>query len=67
VFGGGVLPRYVPPFSWGKADELVEFRLEQFLEVAVAAMGRRKVELTPSTKELLKRAWERTRTERGGR
>jgi hypothetical protein len=67
VLGGGVLPRYVPPFSWGKTGELVEFRLEQFLEVAEAAMSRRKVELTPSAKDLLKRAWERTRAERGGR
>jgi UDP-N-acetylglucosamine diphosphorylase/glucosamine-1-phosphate N-acetyltransferase len=67
VFGGRMLPRYVPPFSWGAGDELVEFRLEQFLEVAETAMGRRKVELTPPAKELLKRAWERSRSERQGR
>jgi hypothetical protein len=59
-----MLPRYVPPFSWGAGEELGEFRLEQFLEVAEAAMGRRNVPLTPPARDLLRRAWERTRAER---
>jgi UDP-N-acetylglucosamine diphosphorylase/glucosamine-1-phosphate N-acetyltransferase len=64
VFGGKILPRYVPPFSWGAGAELVEFRLEELLQVAEAAMGRRKVELTPGARDLLRRAWEGTRAER---
>jgi UDP-N-acetylglucosamine diphosphorylase/glucosamine-1-phosphate N-acetyltransferase len=66
VFGGGVLPRYVPPFSWGSSGELSEFRLEQLLEVAEAAMGRRGVALTMGARDLLRRAWERSRSERAG-
>jgi hypothetical protein len=58
-------PKYVPPFSWGTGDDLVEFRLEKFFEVAEAAMKRRNVTLTSPMREMLGRAWERTRGERG--
>jgi UDP-N-acetylglucosamine diphosphorylase/glucosamine-1-phosphate N-acetyltransferase len=64
LFGGGMPPKYVPPFSWGSGDELTEFRLEKFFEVAEAAMSRRGVELSPGMRILLERAFERTRAER---
>jgi len=64
LFGGAMSPRYVPPFSWGTGSQLVEFRLERFLEVAEAAMARRGVELTAGLREMLGRAWENTRAER---
>jgi UDP-N-acetylglucosamine diphosphorylase/glucosamine-1-phosphate N-acetyltransferase len=66
VFGGVMPPTYVPPFSWGSGDDLAEYRLEKFLEVAEATMGRRGVVLTASTRELLRRAWEESRPERVG-
>jgi UDP-N-acetylglucosamine diphosphorylase/glucosamine-1-phosphate N-acetyltransferase len=65
LFGGRMPPKYVPPFSWGSGDGLLEFKLEKCLEVAEVAMARRKVALTPAMRELLTRAWERTRGERG--
>jgi UDP-N-acetylglucosamine diphosphorylase/glucosamine-1-phosphate N-acetyltransferase len=65
LFGGRMPPKYVPPFSWGTGDDLVEFRLEKFFEVAEAAMKRRNVTLTSPMREMLGRAWERTRGERG--
>lgn len=65
VFGGGMVPGRVPPFSWGTGKELGEYRLEKFLEVTEIAMGRRDVELTPGMRELLSRAWEATRSQRG--
>jgi hypothetical protein len=66
VFGGVMPPTYVPPFSWGSGDDLAEYRLEKFLEVAEATMGRRGVVLTASARELLRRAWEESRPERVG-
>lgn len=62
LFGGRMPPTYVPPFSWGSGEELTEFRLDKFLEVATRAMGRRGVELNGGMEALLGRAWETTRT-----
>jgi UDP-N-acetylglucosamine diphosphorylase/glucosamine-1-phosphate N-acetyltransferase len=64
LFGGGMPPKYVPPFSWGSGDTPTEFRLDKFFEVAEAAMSRRGLELTAGTRHLLARAWESSRGER---
>jgi UDP-N-acetylglucosamine diphosphorylase / glucose-1-phosphate thymidylyltransferase / UDP-N-acetylgalactosamine diphosphorylase / glucosamine-1-phosphate N-acetyltransferase / galactosamine-1-phosphate N-acetyltransferase len=61
LFGAAMPPKYVPPFSWGSGEELVEFRLDKFLEVAERAMGRRDVELSAPLREMLGAAWERGR------
>jgi UDP-N-acetylglucosamine diphosphorylase/glucosamine-1-phosphate N-acetyltransferase len=61
LFGGRMPPMYVPPFSWGRGEDLAEFRLDQFLEVAARAMGRRGVELPDDLEGMLRRAWEATR------
>lgn len=61
LFGSEMPPRYVPPFSWGSGDELVEYRLDKFLQVAERAMSRREVALSESAREQLGRAWERGR------
>jgi UDP-N-acetylglucosamine diphosphorylase/glucosamine-1-phosphate N-acetyltransferase len=62
VFGGAMPPRWVPPFSWGVGEALVEYRLEKFLEVAAAAMARREVDLDGGMRKLLTRVWEESRT-----
>ena len=67
VFGGRMPPPYVPPFSWGAGDELVEYRLDRFLATAQSAMSRRAVELTPGMRQVLTQAWERSRGERANR
>ena len=64
IFGGVMPPTYVPPFSWGTGDDLTEYRLDKFLEVARMAMGRRDVILDSGTEETLRLAWEGTRQER---
>jgi UDP-N-acetylglucosamine diphosphorylase/glucosamine-1-phosphate N-acetyltransferase len=61
LFGAEMPPRYVPPFSWGGGDELVEYRAEKFLEVAEKVMGRRRVTLTALGRAQLQRAWDRGR------
>ena len=66
LFGGGMPPAYVPPFSWGAGDELVEYRLDGFLDAAQAAMRRRDIELTNGMRQLLRRAFEQSQRERSG-
>ncbi len=57
LFGGVMPPTWVPPFSWGRGEDLTEFHLEKFLEVAGRAMARRSVPLDPGTEGVLRRAW----------
>jgi UDP-N-acetylglucosamine diphosphorylase/glucosamine-1-phosphate N-acetyltransferase len=60
VFGGRMPPTFVPPFSWGTGEELVEFRLDKFLELASRSMARRDVELDAGMEAVLRSAWERS-------
>ncbi|HUE97023.1 MAG TPA: putative sugar nucleotidyl transferase [Longimicrobiaceae bacterium] len=65
LYGAAMPPTFVPPFSWGTGDELVEYRLDKFLEVAARAMERRDVTLSDPQKEQLSRAWGRGRAMAG--
>lgn len=65
LYGAEMPPKYVPPFSWGTGDQLVEYRLDKFLEVAEKAMGRRDVELTDALRGQLEAAWEKGRESAG--
>ena len=70
LFGGGMLPRDVPPFSWGGAGGLVDHEIDRFLETAARAMARRGVDLTARTRRLYRRAFADTaplRPGKGGR
>jgi len=64
LFGGRMPPAYVPLFSWGEGEDLVEYRLDRFLATAQAAMRRRDVELTEGMRQLLSRAFEQSRSKR---
>lgn len=44
LFGKGLLPKEIAPFSWGTSRKWASF--EQFLETAKTAMARRSVEMT---------------------
>jgi UDP-N-acetylglucosamine diphosphorylase / glucose-1-phosphate thymidylyltransferase / UDP-N-acetylgalactosamine diphosphorylase / glucosamine-1-phosphate N-acetyltransferase / galactosamine-1-phosphate N-acetyltransferase len=57
LYGAEMPPKFVPPFSWGTGEDLVEYRVDKFLEVAERAMGRRDLCITESTREQLKRAF----------
>jgi UDP-N-acetylglucosamine diphosphorylase / glucose-1-phosphate thymidylyltransferase / UDP-N-acetylgalactosamine diphosphorylase / glucosamine-1-phosphate N-acetyltransferase / galactosamine-1-phosphate N-acetyltransferase len=61
--GGGLPPRWVPPFSWGAGEDLTAYRLEAFLTVAERAMARRDVDLSDSEREALVGLWEATHGE----
>jgi UDP-N-acetylglucosamine diphosphorylase/glucosamine-1-phosphate N-acetyltransferase len=63
-FGGSMAPSYVPPFSWGTKDQLDVYDIERFLGTAELVMARRKVSFEDGNRSLLRRAWERTRSDR---
>jgi UDP-N-acetylglucosamine diphosphorylase/glucosamine-1-phosphate N-acetyltransferase len=57
VFGGGLGPAYLPPFSWAGPDGVSPYRLEEFIVAARRVMGRRGQELTEDEVEVMTRAW----------
>lgn len=57
----GMPPKHVAPFSWGDA----EYALDKFLDTAQRAMQRREVALSAQQRELLARAWFRSRRRPG--
>src|SRR5690606_34507658 len=61
LFGGGIPPRYVPPFAWGGNDPSAVYEVERFLESAEMVMGRRNIPLGDGQREMLRRAWQRSR------
>ncbi len=63
VFGVAMPPTYVPPFSWGVGSDLGEYRLEEFLQTAATAMGRRDVELDERGRRYLESCWRKGRGE----
>jgi UDP-N-acetylglucosamine diphosphorylase/glucosamine-1-phosphate N-acetyltransferase len=64
VFGGVMPPTVVPPFAWGAGVDLRDYRFDQFVRVAEAAMARRGEALTPGVRRVLAQAWQNTRTRR---
>lgn len=70
LFGGGLMPGEVPPFSWGGARGFVDHDIDRFLETAARAMARRGADLTARARRLYRRAFTDTaplRSGKGGR
>lgn len=67
VFGGGLTPKDVPPFSWGGAGGLTDHDIDRFLETAARVTARRGVELTSDGRRLYRRAFADTAPLRSGR
>lgn len=53
VFGSAMPPKYIPPFSWVDGDDVSEFRLAKFLEIAARVMSRRSVTLSERARRQL--------------
>ncbi|MEJ2541919.1 MAG: hypothetical protein P8188_18455, partial [Gemmatimonadota bacterium] len=60
VFGGGMPPKSLPPFSWAGNGRVVPFRWEKFLQVAQVVTARRDQAWTPGNEAILRALWERT-------
>ncbi len=58
IFGGDFPIHFVPSFSWGGAEEFVDYNLEKALEVAEKVMARRNVKLNPEDCEIMKQVFE---------
>lgn len=70
LLGGGLAPKYVPPFCWGAGSGGAEYDIERFLATAERVMARRSVELVKGMRELYRRAFAETaglRTEAAAR
>ena len=67
LFGGGLMPKDVPPFSWGGAGGLVDHDIDRFLETAARVMARRGAELTSDNRRLYRRAFADTAPMRSGK
>ncbi len=64
VFGSGFPGKYLPSFTWGGSESLVEYDFEKAIEVIRAVMNRRNVSLTQAGILLLKNIFEMTSDER---
>jgi len=63
LFGGGMPPKYVPPFSWGSGSDLSLYDLEKFIATARTVMKRRNIELSDGMRQVLERAWHYSQSE----
>lgn len=61
IFGSGFPRNFIPSFSWGGANKMIEYRLETALEVAERVMERRGMNLTEVDRQILTHIFELTR------
>ncbi len=54
LFSDGYPPKFVPSFSWVSGNNLVPYHFEKAIEAMEKMMERRKVELTPAYKKMMK-------------
>ncbi len=64
IYGSGMVPKYIPSFTWGIADKLTEYNLEKALEVAKIVMTRRKIKCTEKYEQKIREAFESTQREK---
>ena len=56
LYGAGMPPKDVPPFSWGEGSALATYALDRFLLTAERAMGRRGMRLSEGARRQLSAA-----------
>lgn len=64
IFGSGFPPKYIPSFSWGGKEEIIEYELRKAIEVAKIVKSRRNVNMTTTDLEVFKKVFELTKEER---
>ncbi len=60
IFGSGFSPNFVPSFSWGSAENLVDYRFDKAFETAERVMNRRNKELNVYERLILLKVFEDT-------
>ena len=64
IFGGGMPPKHVPPFSWTGQGESAEYDIDRFVETAARVMARRNVELTEGMRRVYRATFSATSAHR---
>ncbi len=59
VYGGGLMPTRVAPFSWGTGSLMGQHRLPEFLETVRTMMKRRHEDLSPAYERMLREVYGR--------
>lgn len=54
IYGGGFQQNYIPSFSWGGGEDLVNYHLDKALETMSLVMARRMIDLTEEDMEIFK-------------
>ena len=57
LFGGGMPPKWVPPFSWGSSDALTTYRSDAFIDTARIVMNRRGQQVDETVERWLSAVW----------
>ncbi len=57
VLGGGYMPKYIPPFSWGVGENSKKYNLEKAVSTAKICMARRKLEMNKDYETLFRQAY----------
>lgn len=52
LYGQDLISDFIPSFCWGKASELIPYRIESFLQTAATVKERREISLTDTEKSL---------------
>jgi UDP-N-acetylglucosamine diphosphorylase/glucosamine-1-phosphate N-acetyltransferase len=58
LFGSGVSPKFVPSFSWGQGENLVEYDLARAMQTAEVVLDRRKVKFERAHRALFKKIFD---------
>jgi len=64
IYGGTFPPKYLPSFSWGGSEALTTYDIDRSIEVAERVMQRRDIELTEIDKDLFRKVFDITISER---
>jgi hypothetical protein len=60
IYGAGLPPKHVPPFSWGTGEDLTQYRVDKFLETAAIVMARRNMKLSDAQAKMLRAVWQKS-------
>lgn len=60
IYGAGFPRNFIPSYTWGGALGMIEFRFNKATEVAVAMMGRRKIDFDQNEESILQWVYDNT-------
>ncbi|MCO5230211.1 MAG: GlmU family protein [Chitinophagales bacterium] len=67
IYGGNFPPKFIPSFSWGGSDGLVDYDLDKALETAQKVMERRQIQLNDIDKAILAEVYKESAIFRQGK